>query len=117
MGGCRSLVGGEIYMPITVRCCFCGRLLKAPSESAGRRAECPFCGKPIEVAETGTAKPASLGQPAPQQTPGATPAFESTEIEHFLDPPPSKQSAAAEPAASKNLTWHRMFEALLDPRS
>src|SRR6185503_5721339 len=39
------------------------------------------------------------------------------EIEHFLDPPASKQAAAAATAAPKNLTWQRMFKALLDPRS
>ncbi len=104
-------------MPIIVRCCFCGHLLKAPTESAGRRAECPYCGKAIDVDETSTAKPGSSGQPAPEHPGEANPAFDSAEIEHFLDPPTSQQAAAAATAAPKNLTWHRMFEALLDPRS
>src|SRR3954471_6970651 len=105
-------------MPIIVRCCFCGHLLKAPTEFAGRRAECPYCGKAIEVAETATAKPGSSQQAPPESAGGANAAFESAEIEHFLDPPTSQQAAAAAATAvPKNLTWHRMFEALLDPRS
>src|SRR4051812_48417835 len=104
-------------MPITVRCCFCGHLLKAPTEFAGRRAECPYCGRAIEVAPTSSPNPPTSKRPAPEYPGHAKPAFESTEIEHFLDPPTSQQSAAAATAAPKNLTWHRMFEALLDPRS
>src|SRR6476469_1607930 len=102
-------------MPIIVRCCFCGHLLKAPTEFAGRRAECPYCGKAIEVAETATAKSGSSHQAAPESAGGAKDAFESAEIEHFLDPPTSQQAAAEAAVAPKNLTWHRMFEALLDP--
>jgi hypothetical protein len=104
-------------MPIIVRCCFCGHLLKAPTESAGRRAECPYCGKAIEVAETAAVKPDSSHQAAPESPGGAKATFESTEIEHFLDPPTSQQAAAPAAAVQKNLTWQRMFEALLDPRS
>src|SRR3954465_3280856 len=105
-------------MPIIVRCCFCGHLLKAPTESAGRRAECPYCGKAIEVAASATGPRSSAGpSSAPEQTGAEQSAFESTEIEHFLDPPTAQQSAAAARAAPKNLTWQRMFEALLDPRS
>src|SRR6476646_790687 len=104
-------------MSIIVRCCFCGHLLKAPTEAAGRRAECPYCGKAIDVAETPAAKPASSSQAAPEQPSGSRAAFESTEIENFLDPPTSQQSSAAAAAAPKNLTWQRMFEALLDPRA
>ncbi len=104
-------------MAIIVRCCFCGHLLKAPTEAAGRRAECPFCGKDIEVAASASTKSNSAGQAAPQQPSDAKAAFESVEIEHFLDPPQSQQPSAAAPAAPKNLTWHRMFEALLDPRA
>src|SRR3954467_13688626 len=103
-------------MPIIVRCCFCGHLLKARTESAGRRAECPYCGKAINVAETATAKPASSGETSPETPAEAKAAFDSAEIENFLDPPTSQKAAAAT-AAPKNLTWHRMFEALLDPRS
>ena len=105
-------------MPITVRCCFCGHLLKAPTEFAGRRAECPYCGKAIDVAETATTT-AGFIRPVRTRTTERNKAaqFESAEIEHFLDPPTSQQSAAAATAAPKNLTWHRMFEALLDPRS
>jgi hypothetical protein len=105
-------------MPIIVRCCFCGHLLKAPTEAAGRRAECPYCGKAIEVAGTASAKPTSPGPSMPEQPTAEQAAFESTEeIEHFLDPPTAQQAAVAAKAAPKNLTWQRMFEALLDPRS
>src|SRR6476659_2584012 len=104
-------------MPIIVRCCFCGHLLKAPTESAGRRAECPYCGKAIDVAESASAKPSLSGQAAQEQPGGTNAAYESTEIEHFLDPPKSQKASAAAPAAPKNLTWQRMFEALLDPRA
>src|SRR5436190_1774551 len=105
-------------MSIIVRCCFCGRLLKAPTEAAGRRAECPFCGKAIDVAVWAPGdKATSPGPATPQQPAEAAAETASGDIENFLDPPASPKSGTAATAAVKNLTWHRMFEALLDPRS
>ena len=36
-------------MPIVFYCSACGKRLKAPDASAGRRVPCPKCGKPIDV--------------------------------------------------------------------
>ncbi len=36
-------------MPIIFYCSSCGKKLKAPDASAGRRVPCPKCGAPIDV--------------------------------------------------------------------
>lgn len=104
-------------MSISVKCS-CGQLLKARDDFAGRRGECPACGRAVQIPNAPTAEQvppevaasASAGRTAP----GAMP----QNIEHFLDPPSTQQSAAAAAALPpQNQIWRRMFDALLDPRS
>lgn len=105
-------------MSIIVRCQTCGHLLKAPADSTGRRGECPFCGKTINISSPSSAGAAAVGMGSSTPDNPSTAPFESMDIEHFLDPPSSEHPAAsAAVAAPKNQVWRRMFEALLDPRS
>jgi hypothetical protein len=110
-------------MSIIVRCQTCGRLLKAPADSTGRRGECPFCGRTINISSPSSAGAASVTMGSSESDVASTAPFESTEIENFLDPPSSEYPAASADAASaaaappKNQVWRRMFEALIDPRS
>src|SRR5689334_3482722 len=85
--------GGRFSMPIIVRCQTCGRLLKAPDEAAGRRAECPFCGKSVEVKGAQFTQAAAAVSTSPEQPAQETSAAEPTAFEHFLDPPKSDPSA------------------------
>ena len=99
-------------MAIEVQCT-CGRRLKARDEFAGKRGECRFCGRLLEIpSHPGPAEtPASAdaGQTAAATSPGQEAPMEITE---FLDPP-------AVPVAEqeKAISLRPMLEALLDPRS
>ena len=102
-------------MSIIVRCQTCGHLLKAPADSTGRRGECPFCGKTINISSPSSTGAAAVGMGSDTPDNPTTAPFESMDIEHFLDPPSSEHPAAsAAVAAPKNQVWRRMFEALLD---
>jgi hypothetical protein len=81
--------------------------LKTPAGFAGRLGECPFCGKTVEIPST------PIGGTTPSSAPESS--RESANIEHFLDPPPADPANVS--AATKNVIWQRMLEALLDPRS
>lgn len=89
-------------MAIQVRCC-CGQLLTASDAFAGRRAQCPACGRPLRLPE---APPVMAEAVAEASEPPSTP------IQEYLDPP-----AAPIPPDETPSPWRRMFEALLDPRS
>src|SRR5262249_358799 len=104
-------------MSIIVRCQFCGHLSKAPNEAMGRRAECPYCGKAVEVTQPTPAQSSAPSAAAVEQTDQGAGFFESAQIEHFFDPPKGNPSTIPTPPAKKNLTWERMFQALLDPRA
>ncbi|QDT73868.1 hypothetical protein [Lacipirellula limnantheis] len=105
-------------MSIPIRC-VCGRHLLARDDFAGARAECPTCGRTIQI----PARPA----PPTASTANATPAghvdVEPLEITEFLDPPTAEEAAAPHPSttgappAPPRSVASRMFEALLDPRS
>jgi hypothetical protein len=98
-------------MPIVLRCP-CGRVLKARDEFAGSRAECPTCGRVVQIPSAN-----------PAEQPAAKPRFDEaapTPIEEFLDPPtgsPAQAETATAAAAPATPVLRRMFEALLDPRS
>ena len=83
-------------MSIPIRC-VCGRHLLARDDFAGARAECPTCGRTLQI----PAKPgvASAANPAsPPSTPAssaAPPEVEPLEITEFLDPPTAAEQAAA----------------------
>src|SRR5882757_2252597 len=99
-------------MSINVRCLKCGRLLRAPADSTGRRAECPFCGSTIDIPVPLTGATPSSKTP-PENLSGSSAPFESIDIENFLDPPASQHAAAAASAAApKKTVWRQMFEAL-----
>jgi hypothetical protein len=101
-------------MTIQVRC-ECGRLGLAGDEFAGRRTQCPSCGRVILV-PTSAAPPADA--PAPPAAEGATEAAGRTPpavaepFKEYLDPP-------ASPIVKKikAISLRRMFEALLAPQS
>lgn len=97
--------------------CICGTNLKAPDNFEKKRAECPMCGKLIEVPksfeESAEATKAegfvdSIQQKIEQDF--------SHEILEYIDPP-GEDAAPAEPSEPKPTILFRMFEALLDPRS
>jgi hypothetical protein len=99
-------------MSIVVRCT-CGRVLKARDEFGGTRAECPSCGRLVQI-PLASAQVETTTDPAPGE---AAP----TPIKEFLDPPrgdaePQARAAAAA-SAPEVPVMRRMFEALLDPRS
>lgn len=106
-------------MSIAVQCS-CGCRLKAPDQFAGTRAECPACGRTVDV-------PVPLSPPHPGEVPEAgssprTPSSQSSSstvadpiaIEDFLDPP-TKGASRKRPA--KTVSLRVMFDTLLDPRS
>jgi hypothetical protein len=102
-------------MPITVSC-ECGRSLKARDEYAGTRAECPTCGRTVQIPEAKT-----KAEPAPasveEESTSTKPASSSEipmEITDFFDPPAPSATPPQEPRPPVVL---RMMEALLDPRS
>ncbi len=66
----REIIG----MSINVRCGACGHLLRTPAESVGRRAECPFCGSPVDVSAPSTSGPKSADTTS-SQNPHASVAF------------------------------------------
>lgn len=88
--------------------CSCGRRLKARDEFAGTLAECPDCGRPVdipalepELVESGDA-------------PDGSDEF-AVEITEFLQPPSA--SVSLPDVDHPPSVVRRMFEALLDPRS
>jgi len=105
-------------MFILVRCA-CGRELRARPAFAGSRAECPTCGRTIEIPRVAAA-PSRPEQPAATtaaaREAASPPPAPPLDITEFFDPPTG--SAPAAPAgAAKPTVMRRMFEALLDPRS
>jgi hypothetical protein len=108
-------------MPILVSCA-CGRRLQAEERFAGARADCPFCGRTLEIPK---ANAAASSSEAPQRTTERLAASRrreteaAAEITDFLDPPAGAKTAAptapAGPPAKPVL--QRMLEALLDPQS
>ena len=98
-------------MAIEVRC-QCGRVGRARDEFAGKRGQCPSCGRVLLVPQRSAEPPvtAELVEPAGAAAAAVHPgAMDFTE---YLDPP-------ARPVAVKEKVpvLRRMFEALLDPRS
>jgi hypothetical protein len=105
-------------MSINVRCGACGHLLRAPAESVGRRAECPFCGSPIDVSAPSTSGPKSADTTSSPNPHASSPPHDYVNIENFLDPPTSQHAEESAPIKpQKNSVWRQMFEALMDPRS
>ncbi|WP_428303948.1 hypothetical protein [Lacipirellula sp.] len=116
-------------MSIPIRC-VCGRHLLARDDFAGARAECPTCGRTLQIpadpsARSPNAGPASPSSPPPAAASAAAPDIEAIEITEFLDPPSESSvgassgtagGAGAPPKPPKSVAA-RMFEALLDPRS
>lgn len=129
-------------MPISVLCP-CGRLLKARDEFAGKRAECPTCGRTVQIPSAAPASPPPVSpadgsfseppppsqatRPSPTKPEPETYRFQGRsavddvdqpmEIVEFLDPPEPSKKAAAEPKAPEKPVVVRMLEALLDPRA
>lgn len=96
-------------MPIPVHCGHCGRQLKARDEFAGTRAECPTCGKLVEI----PAKQAvALGAAASTED-----RSEPIEIVDFLDPPESKPVKKPAVDVPQISLGRKMLEAALDPKS
>jgi len=98
-------------MAIEVRCA-CGRVGKARDEFAGKRAQCPWCGRVVAVPQL-SAGPAGTAEPAEAAGAAAAAVYPGVaSFTEYLDPP-------ATPVAVKEKVpvLRRMFEALLDPRS
>ena len=82
-------------MSIRVKCPECQRVLEAKDRYAGKRAECPDCGKPLTIPNPGdespkTAEDASQGFQGRQSGP-------VMDIEEYLDPPGTAKSVAEPP--------------------
>jgi hypothetical protein len=93
-------------MSISVQC-ECGRKLKARDEFAGKRADCPTCGKTLSIPASESAA-ATFGE---RLRSGEA---EPMEIVEFLDPPSSRPFKQPK---RQPISLRVMFEALLDPRS
>src|SRR5690242_9904200 len=91
-------------MSSLLRCEHCGRLLKVPGESGTWPGTCPNCGKEVK-ATSGSSAGASR---AYEQFATANQGFESSAV---------GKSPTASVRPLRNLTWQRMFQALLDPNS
>lgn len=89
-------------MAIQVRCT-CGQLLTASEAFAGRRAQCPACGRSLRLPEMDPVVATVV--PEAEETP-------RTPINDYLDPPSTPIPPADTPSP-----WRRMLEAMLDPRS
>ncbi|MBN1590855.1 MAG: hypothetical protein JW888_15185 [Pirellulales bacterium] len=90
-------------MPIRIQCS-CGYSLQARDEFAGKRGQCPYCGKILAIPNK------------PEEPPAASAAREEPmEIKEFLDPPSVLPTVGSH--ERKPLSLRPMFEALLDPRS
>ncbi len=108
-------------MAIIVQCS-CGRVLKARDDFGGSRAECPSCGRIVEIPTT-TPESVSATAAAPNRA-------EPTPVYEYFDPPmgsaqPSAKAdlrhaaegGAGAAAVAESPVLRRMFEALLDPRA
>jgi len=92
--------------------CECGRRGQARDEFAGRRAQCPACGRVLTV-------PKRPAEPKAAAAAGVSPKLaellkqtEAAEITEYLDPPAAKAAKAEKPSYLR-----LMFEGLLTPQS
>jgi hypothetical protein len=101
-------------MMIEVRCA-CGKIGQARQEFAGRRAQCPACGRVLPIPESGpppiTEAAAALATALPAGA-ASSPAAAAEPFREYLDPP-----SAPIAKKIKTISVRRMFEALLDPQS
>lgn len=105
-------------MPTTMRCPSCGRLLKISADTFGRQVECPYCGRPIVIANAPRAEatpPTVESHSEAHEQPTAT--AEAAFYQNYVEPPSSHAAPSAESTTLKSGPWQRMFEALIDPRS
>ncbi len=63
---------GGSTVPIDVQCS-CGKRLKAPDNSAGKRGKCPACGQSLLIAASSPAVPVFAKQTAPAKRPASRP--------------------------------------------
>ena len=102
-------------MSIRVKCPECQRVLHAKDRYAGKRAECPDCGKPFTVPNPGE-EPTPPAADDASQAPQWRPTGPVMDIEEYLDPPGTAKPVAEPPPPVKPVV-QRMLEALLDPRA
>jgi hypothetical protein len=101
-------------MTIRVKCPECQRVLEAKDRYAGKRAECPDCGKPLTIPNPGD-EPPKTAEDAGRGLQGR-PAGPVMDIEEYLDPPGTAKPVAEPPPPVKPVV-QRMLEAMLDPRA
>lgn len=107
--------------------CRCGRRLKAEERFAGARADCPYCGRTLEIpaAEADVEPDLVTADSQPMRSTERVAAARRRSVEHaseiteFLDPPRNAPASAkrATGAVPSKPVLRRMFEALLDPNS
>lgn len=97
-------------MPIAVRC-ECGQKLKARDESAGRRAECPHCGRMVLIPASGDDSVES------EQTSSLLVDSPALNVTVFVDPIGGEAESVRGEAQSQTPVFRRMLEAMLDPRA
>ena len=102
-------------MSIRVKCPECQRVLEAKDRYAGKRAECPDCGKPLTIPNPGDESPKPAEDDASQK-PQWRQAGPVMDIEEYLDPPGTAKPVAEPPPPVKPVV-QRMLEAMLDPRA
>ena len=102
-------------MSIRVKCPECQRVLEAKDRYAGKRAECPDCGKPLTIPNPSEESPTTAEGEAFKglQWHKTGPVMD---IEEYLDPPGTAKPVAEPPSPTKPVV-QRMLEALLDPRA
>lgn len=101
--------------------CLCGRRLKASSAFIGTQANCPFCGKllTIKASYPPASDPPASDPPVmaevvePSEQKAAQAQHRAHPIPEYREPP----KKPIPPKPKRTISWGKMFEALLDPRS
>jgi hypothetical protein len=105
-------------MPIRVSCA-CGRRLTADERFAGAKADCPFCGRTLEIPSAAGERDSAISA-IEQIAAKRREREDASEIKEFLDPPrpePTTRGVQHDSTPPSKPVLRRMFEALLDPSS
>ncbi len=92
--------------------CECGRRGQARDEFAGRRAQCPECGRVLTVPQKPAQAPAAAAAGVSRKPAEVSKQPQAAQITEYLDPPAAKAAKAEKPSYLR-----LMFEGLLTPQS
>jgi len=92
--------------------CECGRRGQARDEFAGRRAQCPACGRVVTVPQKSAQAPAAAAAGVSPKPAEVSKQPQAAQITEYLDPPAAPAAKAEKPSYLR-----LMFEGLLTPQS